>query len=146
MNNFSPGGIVVRSKTWRRPNKDLGKDNCCENVTVLTLGYVVIMRIISFPLVKNGPGSFHSGSVRSNSSAIIMNSTPVLICLSAVFCRRKRRNFNKQATEILNEYFYSHLSNPYPSEEAKEELAKKCAITVAQVHHRSVHTSPHHHL
>ncbi|XP_033996656.1 pre-B-cell leukemia transcription factor 1 isoform X2 [Trematomus bernacchii] len=47
--------------------------------------------------------------------------------------RRKRRNFNKQATEILNEYFYSHLSNPYPSEEAKEELGKKCAITVAQV-------------
>ncbi|XP_034036625.1 pre-B-cell leukemia transcription factor 1b [Thalassophryne amazonica] len=47
--------------------------------------------------------------------------------------RRKRRNFNKQATEILNEYFYSHLSNPYPSEEAKEELAKKCCITVAQV-------------
>ncbi|KAI2665039.1 Pre-B-cell leukemia transcription factor 3 [Labeo rohita] len=36
------------------------------------------------------------------------------------------------ATEILNEYFYSHLSNPYPSEEAKEELAKKCAITVSQ--------------
>nr|1PUF_B Chain B, Pre-B-cell leukemia transcription factor-1 [Homo sapiens] len=47
--------------------------------------------------------------------------------------RRKRRNFNKQATEILNEYFYSHLSNPYPSEEAKEELAKKCGITVSQV-------------
>uniref|UniRef100_A0A672QE33 Pre-B-cell leukemia transcription factor 1 n=1 Tax=Sinocyclocheilus grahami TaxID=75366 RepID=A0A672QE33_SINGR len=47
--------------------------------------------------------------------------------------RRKRRNFNKQATEILNEYFYSHLSNPYPSEEAKEELGKKCSITVSQV-------------
>lgn len=47
--------------------------------------------------------------------------------------RRKRRNFSKQATEILNEYFYSHLSNPYPSEEAKEELARKCGITVAQV-------------
>nr|XP_055054099.1 pre-B-cell leukemia transcription factor 3 isoform X1 [Misgurnus anguillicaudatus] len=46
--------------------------------------------------------------------------------------RRKRRNFSKHATEILNEYFYSHLSNPYPSEEAKEELAKKCAITVSQ--------------
>ncbi|XP_041916223.1 pre-B-cell leukemia transcription factor 3 isoform X1 [Alosa sapidissima] len=46
--------------------------------------------------------------------------------------RRKRRNFSKQATEILNEYFYSHLSNPYPSEEAKEELAKKCQITVSQ--------------
>ncbi|XP_070781231.1 pre-B-cell leukemia transcription factor 3-like [Enoplosus armatus] len=47
--------------------------------------------------------------------------------------RRKRRNFSKQATEILNEYFYSHLSNPYPSEEAKEELAKKCRITVSQI-------------
>ncbi|XP_030053142.1 pre-B-cell leukemia transcription factor 2 isoform X1 [Microcaecilia unicolor] len=47
--------------------------------------------------------------------------------------RRKRRNFSKQATEVLNEYFYSHLSNPYPSEEAKEELAKKCGITVSQV-------------
>lgn len=54
------------------------------------------------------------------------------ILFSSLF-RRKRRNFNKQATEILNEYFYSHLSNPYPSEEAKEELAKKCSITVSQV-------------
>ena len=47
--------------------------------------------------------------------------------------RRKRRNFSKQSTEILNEYFYSHLSNPYPSEEAKEELARKCGISVSQV-------------
>ncbi|XP_016372012.1 pre-B-cell leukemia transcription factor 1-like isoform X2 [Sinocyclocheilus rhinocerous] len=47
--------------------------------------------------------------------------------------RRKRRNFSKQATEVLNEYFYSHLSNPYPSEEAKEELAKQCSITMSQV-------------
>ncbi|PBC30581.1 Homeobox protein extradenticle [Apis cerana cerana] len=47
--------------------------------------------------------------------------------------QRKRRNFSKQASEILNEYFYSHLSNPYPSEEAKEELARKCGITVSQV-------------
>lgn len=52
---------------------------------------------------------------------------------SADFCRRKRRNFSKQATEVLNEYFYSHLSNPYPSEEAKEELARQCQITVSQV-------------
>lgn len=47
--------------------------------------------------------------------------------------RRKRRNFSKQAAEILNDYFYTHLANPYPSEEAKEELAKKCSITVSQV-------------
>lgn len=51
-----------------------------------------------------------------------------------VIYRRKRRNFSKQASEILNEYFYSHLSNPYPSEEAKEELARKCSITVSQVY------------
>ena len=50
--------------------------------------------------------------------------------------RRKRRNFSKQASEILNEYFYSHLANPYPSEEAKEELAKKCGITVSQVEYQ----------
>ena len=49
------------------------------------------------------------------------------------FPRRKRRNFSKTATEVLNEYFYSHLSNPYPSEEAKEELARKCGISVSQV-------------
>ncbi|XP_032127134.1 pre-B-cell leukemia transcription factor 4, partial [Sapajus apella] len=47
--------------------------------------------------------------------------------------RRKRQNFSKQATEVLNEYFYSHLSNPYPSEEAKEELARKGGITISQV-------------
>merc|ERR1712142_621300 len=47
--------------------------------------------------------------------------------------RRKRRNFTKKSTEHLNEYFYSHLSNPYPSEEAKEALARKCGITVSQV-------------
>lgn len=47
--------------------------------------------------------------------------------------RRKRRNFSKQAADVLNEYFYAHLANPYPSEEAKEELARKCSITVSQV-------------
>ena len=47
--------------------------------------------------------------------------------------RRKRRNFSKQATEVLNEYFYSHLNNPYPSEEVKEDLARQCQITVSQV-------------
>ena len=46
--------------------------------------------------------------------------------------RRKRKNFNKKSSEILNEYFYSNLANPYPTEEAKEELARKCGITVSQ--------------
>nr|UEK51468.1 EXD-like protein 2 [Parasacculina yatsui]UEK51579.1 EXD-like protein [Parasacculina yatsui] len=47
--------------------------------------------------------------------------------------RRKRRNFTKTATEVLNEYFYANLSNPYPTEEVKEELARKCNITMSQV-------------
>jgi len=47
--------------------------------------------------------------------------------------RRKRRNFTKKSTEVLNEYFYSHLANPYPSEEAKEDLARGCGISVSQV-------------
>ena len=51
--------------------------------------------------------------------------------------RRKRRNFNKKSSEILNEYFYSNLANPYPTEEAKEELARKCGITVSQVNFNS---------
>ncbi len=47
--------------------------------------------------------------------------------------KKRRRNFSKEATEILNGYFYSHLANPYPSEEAKEALARKCGITISQV-------------
>ncbi|XP_061383070.1 homeobox protein extradenticle isoform X2 [Danaus plexippus] len=47
--------------------------------------------------------------------------------------RRKRRNFSKRALELLNDYFYSHLANPYPSEEVKAELARLCGITVSQV-------------
>ena len=47
--------------------------------------------------------------------------------------RRKRRNHSKKSSEVLNEYFYSNLTNPYPSEEVKEELARKSGITLAQV-------------
>ncbi len=50
-----------------------------------------------------------------------------------MFFRRKRRNFDKATQRIFNEYFYSHLSNPYPSEQVKEELARKCGITLSQV-------------
>ena len=56
--------------------------------------------------------------------------------------RRKRQDFSRQATEVLNEYFYSHLNYPYPSEEAKEELARKGGIMVSQVTVLSCHTSP----
>ncbi|KAL2763425.1 pre-B-cell leukemia transcription factor 4, partial [Daubentonia madagascariensis] len=79
------------------------------------------------------------GIIHSKFSAIQMqlkqSTCEAVMTLRSRFldARRKRRNFSKQATEVLNEYFYSHLSNPYPSEEAKEELARKGGITVSQV-------------
>jgi hypothetical protein len=65
--------------------------------------------------------------------SVISYKIKTTIFFYLLFIRRKRRNFSKTATEVLNEYFYSHLSNPYPSEEAKEELARKCGISVSQV-------------
>ncbi|GMT18847.1 hypothetical protein PFISCL1PPCAC_10144, partial [Pristionchus fissidentatus] len=47
--------------------------------------------------------------------------------------RRKRRNFSKAATEILTQYFNANIASPYPSEEVKEELARKCNISTSQV-------------
>merc|ERR1711963_508671 len=35
--------------------------------------------------------------------------------------RRNRRNHTKVSSEILNEYFYANLSNPYPTDEVQEE-------------------------
>ncbi|GMS88539.1 hypothetical protein PENTCL1PPCAC_10714, partial [Pristionchus entomophagus] len=59
----------------------------------------------------------------------------MLMSLKNKLCdnRRKRRNFSKQATEILNDYFEKKMSHPYPTEDEKEQLAKQCKITVAQV-------------
>ncbi|KAI6656590.1 pre-B-cell leukemia homeobox (Pbx) transcription factor [Oopsacas minuta] len=47
--------------------------------------------------------------------------------------KRRKRNFSKQATEILNEYFYSNIDNPYPCDKIKSELAAQCSINLAQV-------------
>ncbi|KAI4541892.1 hypothetical protein MG293_009034 [Ovis ammon polii] len=75
-------------------------------------------------------GKFHSIQMQLKQS-----TCEAVLALRARFldARRKRQNFSKQATEVLNEYFYSHLSNPYPSEETKEELARRGGITVSQV-------------
>ncbi|GMR41682.1 hypothetical protein PMAYCL1PPCAC_11877, partial [Pristionchus mayeri] len=58
-----------------------------------------------------------------------------LMANKSKFCdaRRKRRNFSKKATEILNNFFKNKIESPYPTEEEKEKLAKQCNITVAQV-------------
>ncbi|KAK2500145.1 hypothetical protein MC885_011380 [Smutsia gigantea] len=63
----------------------------------------------------------------------------VMTCAHSSGSGHKWQNFSKQAIEVLNEYFYSHLSNPYPSEEAEVELARKSGITVSQVTGRFCH-------
>merc|ERR1712241_1399211 len=50
--------------------------------------------------------------------------------------RRNRRNHNKKSSEVLNEYFYANLSNPYPTDEVKEELARQCGISMSQICNR----------
>ena len=64
---------------------------------------------------------------------IMLLTKPSIIKISFPIFRRKRQNFTKAATVILNEYFYNNLANPYPTEQVKEELAAKCNLTVAQV-------------
>ena len=57
-------------------------------------------------------------------------------------CRRRRRSFSKQAGQVLNEYFYANLANPYPSEETKQQLAQSCGISVGQVPATCLRASP----
>eukprot|EP01098_Paradermamoeba_levis_P005952 TRINITY_DN2484_c0_g1_i1.p1 TRINITY_DN2484_c0_g1~~TRINITY_DN2484_c0_g1_i1.p1 ORF type:complete len:572 (-),score=177.84 TRINITY_DN2484_c0_g1_i1:210-1925(-) len=47
--------------------------------------------------------------------------------------KKRRRTLNKQATEALNEWFFSHLSDPYPTEEDKNLLSQEYNLTMAQV-------------
>lgn len=46
---------------------------------------------------------------------------------------RKRRNFDKNTTDILQNWFHDHRQNPYPSDQEKAELAKQCNIKISQV-------------
>ncbi|KAF7633763.1 Homeobox domain-containing protein, partial [Meloidogyne graminicola] len=46
---------------------------------------------------------------------------------------RNRLKFTKEATDILNNYFYNNLNNYYPCETIREELAKKCGVNVNQI-------------
>uniref|UniRef100_A0A8R1HL05 Homeobox domain-containing protein n=1 Tax=Caenorhabditis japonica TaxID=281687 RepID=A0A8R1HL05_CAEJA len=46
---------------------------------------------------------------------------------------RKRRNFDKNTTDILQNWFHEHRQNPYPSDQEKADLAKQCNIKISQV-------------
>ncbi|XP_048651075.1 pre-B-cell leukemia transcription factor 4 isoform X3 [Marmota marmota marmota] len=92
------------------------------------------MRPVSPKEIEHMVGILH-GKFSAIQMQLKQSTCEALMTLRSRFldARHKRRNFSKQATEVLNEYFYSHLSNPYPSEEAKEDLARKGGITVSQV-------------
>uniref|UniRef100_A0A8C9QKD6 PBX homeobox 4 n=1 Tax=Spermophilus dauricus TaxID=99837 RepID=A0A8C9QKD6_SPEDA len=109
---------------------------CCEFTTHVTnlLREQSRMRPVSTKEIEYMVGVIH-GKFSAIQMQLKQSTCEALMTLRSRFldARRKRQNFSKQATEVLNEYFYSHLSNPYPSEEAKEDLARKGGITVSQV-------------
>ncbi|KAM9103985.1 LOW QUALITY PROTEIN: pre-B-cell leukemia transcription factor 4 [Megaptera novaeangliae] len=92
------------------------------------------MRPVSPKEVEHVLGILH-GKFNSVQMQLKQSTCEAVVTLRSRFldAMRKRQDFSRQATEVLNEYFYSHLNNPYPSEEAKEELARKGGITVSQV-------------
>ncbi|EPE28630.1 Homeo [Glarea lozoyensis ATCC 20868] len=47
--------------------------------------------------------------------------------------RRRRGNLPKEVTEILREWFHSHLHRPYPTEEEKLELMARTGLQINQV-------------
>nr|KAF6360020.1 hypothetical protein mMyoMyo1_010978 [Myotis myotis] len=80
-------------------------------------------------------GEHHTGKFSAIQMQLRQSTCEAVMILRSQFldARWQRGNFSKQATEVLSEYFYSHLSNLYPSEEAKDKLDKKCGITVSQI-------------
>uniref|UniRef100_A0A914DAJ2 Homeobox domain-containing protein n=1 Tax=Acrobeloides nanus TaxID=290746 RepID=A0A914DAJ2_9BILA len=57
----------------------------------------------------------------------------IMLLRTTLNTKRKRKNFSKKATLILNEYFDSHMDQPYPDDETKAKLAKRCGISPVQV-------------
>jgi hypothetical protein len=47
--------------------------------------------------------------------------------------KKKRRQLSKQATEVLTNWFYAHINDPYPTEEEKQMLAAKCVLSINQI-------------
>jgi hypothetical protein len=45
---------------------------------------------------------------------------------------RKRKNLSKQATEVLNRWFFLHLHDPYPTDEEKQRLSEETGLSLSQ--------------
>ena len=64
---------------------------------------------------------------------ILKTTTATSDSSSFLDTKPKRGIFSILATNILRGYLFRNLANPYPSEEDKEELARKSGLTVSQV-------------
>lgn len=51
------------------------------------------------------------------------------------FNRKRRGNLPKEATAILKKWFKDHRDSPYPTEDEKLELCRRCGLTLNQVCH-----------
>jgi len=47
--------------------------------------------------------------------------------------KKRRRSLSKRATDILNQWFFDHINDPYPSDEEKSMLAAQCVLSMNQV-------------
>jgi len=47
--------------------------------------------------------------------------------------KKKKRSLPKKASDMLSNWFYDHLSDPYPSEEEKTMMAATCGLTMTQI-------------
>jgi len=46
---------------------------------------------------------------------------------------KRRRSLSKRATDLLNQWFFDHINDPYPSDEEKSMLAAQCVLSMNQV-------------
>jgi hypothetical protein len=47
--------------------------------------------------------------------------------------KKRRRSLSKRATDVLNQWFFDHINDPYPSDEEKSMLAAQCVLSMNQV-------------
>lgn len=47
--------------------------------------------------------------------------------------KKPKRNFDKQAREQLNKWFFDHLHDPYPTDDDKRQLSQQTGLSIAQV-------------
>lgn len=72
-------------------------------------------------------------SISSASSSPAAMNTPRSVSASATTTTKKRANLPKETVQILNEWLYNHINNPYPTPQEKLELSLKTGLTKIQL-------------